>query len=59
MDVSATNEVEFEKVDKAIDLENWLFFKKVLRYQPTKVGLSKFWTFLKSHGYCHRRSQDF
>ena len=28
MDVSATNEVEFEKVDKASDLENWSFKKK-------------------------------
>ena len=32
MDVWATNEVQFEKVDKASDLENWLFKKKVLRY---------------------------
>ena len=32
MGVLATNEVEFEKVDKASDLGNWLFKKKVLRY---------------------------
>ena len=27
MDVLATNEVEFEKVDRVSDLGNWLFFK--------------------------------
>ena len=27
MDALATNEVEFEKVDRASDLENWLFCK--------------------------------
>ena len=28
MDMYATNEVEFEKVHKASDKENWLFFQK-------------------------------
>ena len=28
MDVLATNEVEFKKVDKASDLESWLILKK-------------------------------
>ena len=28
LDKSAVNEVKFEKVDKASDFENWLFFKK-------------------------------
>ena len=30
-DVSAINEMEFEKVDKASNVENWLFLQ-VLRY---------------------------
>ena len=42
MEVWATNEVEFEKVDKASELENWLFKKKYSDVSVLKLcfGLS-------------------
>ena len=42
MGVLATNEVEFEKVDKASDLGNWLFKKKYCDISLLKLcfGLS-------------------
>ena len=38
MDVQATNKVQFEKVDKANDLENWLFKKKYGDISLQKLG---------------------
>ena len=34
----ATNEAKFEKVDKASDLENWLFFEKSIAISSVDRG---------------------